>query len=413
MTKSVNLTPARIDRLSSGALADRQVAGLSIVATAGGKKRWRFRRAVFGTKTILELILGTFPDYSIGDAREWAEPLSRAVARGEDPRQSKREEEILATSVSAAHRLYMEAMRRGDRKQLKPRTLEDKDVIYTRDIGPRLGVRILGELTDDDCWDAVYDKARASKHRANKMAGELSCFLRWCCGREGRMAGIKLATHPAPSLNSNWFDTGPKANKRFLNEAEIGWLFRALVDEELVYRRGFVLLLLSAARRNELFGAPTSEVSDGVWTLPPERSKNGEENIVALGPWGRELVKTNAIWLFTSPRIDGPQLFGWFKARDRVHARMEEFAGKKIARWHFHDFRRTFRSNARNLGIDRDIAELMLNHKRKGMEDIYDKSQELELRSAGFAVWERYLLGIADREKVASELGALFDRSSA
>jgi hypothetical protein len=47
---------------------------------------------------------------------------------------------------------------------------------------------------------------------------------------------------------------------------------RALVDEPLIYRRGFMLLLLTAARRNELFGAPASEFVDGFGhCLPPDR----------------------------------------------------------------------------------------------------------------------------------------------
>ena len=214
------------------------------------------------------------------------------------------------------------------------------------------------------------------------------------------MDGIGLKAHPAPTLNSNWFATGPKANKRFLSEEEIGWMFQALAPEELVYRRGFILLLLTAARRSELFGASASEIRDGLWTLPAERSKNGLPNYVALGPWGMRLAQTNHKWLFPSPRIDGPQLFGWFKARDRVHARMEEIAGVKVARWHFHDLRRTFRSHSRKLGIDRDIAELMLNHKKKGLDEIYDQNQELELRRAGFAKWEQFLVYLASEAGV-------------
>jgi hypothetical protein len=256
MNKSVILTPAHIERLKSGALADRETPGLSIIVSSPAKKQWRFKRAVAGTKKVVELILGTFPEFSVDEAREWAAPLSKAVTRGEDPREIRRAEEAMKMSVASAHAIYLAALHRGDRKTLKPRTLADKDVIYTRDIGPRLGTKILSELTEDDCWDAVYDKAKAAKARANKMAGELSCFLKWCAGREGRMAGIMLREHPASTLNSNWFDTGPKANTRFLDDEEIGWLFRALVEEELTYRRGFILLLLTAARRNELFGAP-------------------------------------------------------------------------------------------------------------------------------------------------------------
>ncbi len=406
MNKPVVFSPASIDSLAQGRQSDPVVSGLFITVSRTGKKVWLFRRRIPKSNDTIEMKLGAFPAHSIGAARLWATKLNETIERGEDPRTELRIEKSLGLSVADAHKIYMEVMRRGERKILKPRTLSDKDVIFTRDIKPRLGKKNLHKLTENECWDAVYDKAKASKVRANKMAGELSCFLRWCAGREGRMAGIEQFVHPAPTLNSNWFATGPKKNKRFLREEEIKWFLKALVDEEYIYRRGFVLLLLTAARRNELFGAPASEVVEGIWTLPPERSKNGEENVVALGPWGRRLAQTNREWLFPSPRIDGPQLYGWFKARDRVHARMEAFAEAKIPSWHFHDLRRTFRSHSRKIGIDRDIAELMLNHKKKGIEAVYDQNEELELRAVGFAAWENYLLGLARSADVAELLNA-------
>ena len=400
-----SFTPASIDSLGKGKRTDPLMPGLYIEVVGRGRKAWRYRRRVTKSHIIVSAQLGNFPAFTIPAAREWAAGLNEAVERGEDPRVSLRAEAArTAMTVERAHGLYMEAMRRGDRRQLKPRSISDKDAIFIRDIKPRLGSIVLDALSEDDCWDAVYDKARTSKDRANKMAGELSCFLKWSSGREGQMSGIKLATHPAPTLNSNWFDTGPKANQRFLADDELKWFFKALVDEPLVYRRGFILLLLTAARRTELFAAPAAEIVAGIWTLPANRSKNGEANIVALGDWGRTLAQTNHAWLFPSRRVDGPQLSGWFKARDRVHARMEKFAGHPIASWHFHDFRRTFRSKARRLEIDRDIAELMLNHKRKGIEGVYNKGQELDLRSAGFKSWEAFLLNIARNANVARTL---------
>lgn len=390
-----DFTPAALDAMTCGRRPDPAVAGLTFVNAPSGHKSWSFRRRLPGSKKILSL-KRDYPAVSIAEAREWATALNEKIERGIDPREEARAKEAhSAMTLKAAHKLYMEVLKRGDRKKLKPRTISDKQIIFDRDIGPRLGDRLLYELTDDQCWEAVYDKAKASKDRANKMASELNCFLRWCSGREGRMAGIKPLAHPAPTLTSTWFSTGPKANRRFLSDQEMKWLLQALVPEPLNYRRGFLLLLLTAARRNELFAAPSCEVVDGIWTLPGERSKNGDVNIIALGPWGWTLARTNHQWLFPSPRRDGPQVHGWFKARDRIHAAMEELAGAKIASWHFHDLRRTFRSNARRVGVDRDIAELMLNHRRHGMEGIYDKNQQLELRAAGFAAWEKHIVGLA------------------
>jgi hypothetical protein len=45
----------------------------------------------------------------------------------------------------------MAAMRRGDRKRPKPRTISDKDAMFTRDIKPRPNAIVLDELTEDEC----------------------------------------------------------------------------------------------------------------------------------------------------------------------------------------------------------------------------------------------------------------------
>jgi hypothetical protein len=62
--------------------------------------------------------------------------------------------------------------------------------MLTRDIEPRLGKKTLDELTEEECWDAVYSKAKGSKVRANEMAGELNRLLRWCSAGKARCARI-------------------------------------------------------------------------------------------------------------------------------------------------------------------------------------------------------------------------------
>lgn len=46
----------------------------------------------------------------------------------------------------------------------------------------------------------------------------------------------------------------------------------------------------------------------------------------------------------------------------------------------------------------------MLNHKRKGIEGVYDANQELALRAAGFLAWERFLVGLAAAAGCFNEL---------
>ena len=116
MSKPVKLTSAHIERLKGGAPADREVPGLSVVVAAHERKQRRFKRLVAGMKKTVELILGAYPAFSIDEAREWAASLSRATARGEDSRAIKREEDAMAMSVAGVHAIYLDAMRRGDRK---------------------------------------------------------------------------------------------------------------------------------------------------------------------------------------------------------------------------------------------------------------------------------------------------------
>ncbi|KRB91112.1 MULTISPECIES: integrase arm-type DNA-binding domain-containing protein [unclassified Sphingomonas] len=259
-----DFTPATLDAMAFGRRPDPAVVGLTFVNAPSGRKSWSFRRRLPGSKKILSLTRD-YPAVSLAEAREWATTLNEKIERGIDPREEARAEQAhLGMTLSAAHKLYMAVLTRGDRKKLKPRTLSDKQLIFDRDIKPRLGTQLIYDLTDDQCWEAVYDKAKASKDRANKMASELNCFLRWCSGREGRMAGIEPLTHPAPTLTSTWFSTGPKANQRFPSDQEIKWLLQALVGEALQYRRGFLLLLLTAGRRTEVHCAPSSEFVDGV-----------------------------------------------------------------------------------------------------------------------------------------------------
>jgi hypothetical protein len=131
VSKKIVFSPASIDALTSGSIADPQTPGLAIVPISVPKKRWIFRRRVARSKTIVTMFGGYYPSTSIATAREWARVLNEMVEAGIDPRVAQRAEKRRATmSVSRPHELYMAAVHQGrsSRAKLanKSRTIKDK-----------------------------------------------------------------------------------------------------------------------------------------------------------------------------------------------------------------------------------------------------------------------------------------------
>ena len=86
MAKKLALTPASVDALQKGLLADLQTPGLAIEVLVSGRKRWRYRRQVAGTNVMVTLYGPPFPAQTIAGAREWA----RAQREGRNRYRSSR-----------------------------------------------------------------------------------------------------------------------------------------------------------------------------------------------------------------------------------------------------------------------------------------------------------------------------------
>lgn len=407
MTRKVVLSPAFIDAMISGALADLRTPGLAIEVLSSGKKRWRFRRQVAGIPTVATIFGGLFPAWTIAAAREWAGELNEQVEAGIDPRVVRREKEARdSMTVAKAHALYMVAVREGRssraKRPNKPRTIKDKLEIYTRDVSPTLATRSIYEVTERDLIRLVEAKGKRAKIRANRLAAELKVFFGWAASLRGLEVGLEM--DPSRRLGDLRFPETPRSRK--LSMLEIEWFLKALVDEPYHFQRGMLLWLLTAARISEVARARSEEVVDGVWTIPSGRAKNSVPHSIALGPWGISLMQSNHEWIFPAPRVEGPRNnSAWYKARDRVQARMAATAGHPIERFTPHDFRRTARSNTKRLKVDFETAEAMLNHVKKGLERTYDLYEMEEEKRAWFLKWEDEIAGIARRAGVSEALG--------
>lgn len=400
-------TPAGIDSLVRGRICDPETPGLRVEALSSGKKRWKFRRRLRGSDTVIKMHFGYFPADSIAEAREWARTLNEQLEAGLDPREVLREEEQRTVmTVSRAHALYMVAVREGRssraKRRNKPRTIADKLEIYRRDIEPKLSKKLIYEVTETDLVRLVTAKGKTAKVRANRLAAELKVFFGWAASLRGTEVGLE--NDPSRRLQDLRFPETPRARKLSLQEIE--WFLRATVDEEWEYQRGMLLWLLTAARLAEVSEARSDELVGDIWVIPAGRTKNSVEHQIALGPWGRSLMFSNSEWVFPAPKLDGPRSRDtWYKARNRVKKRMEKLAGHSIERFTPHDFRRTVRSNTKRLKVDFETAEAMLNHVKRGVERTYDRYDLEEEKRAFFLKWEAEIAEIAWRAGLAEKLG--------
>jgi integrase len=63
----------------------------------------------------------------------------------------------------------------------------------------------------------------------------------------------------------------------------------------------------------------------------------------------------------------------------------------KIRRFTPHDLRSTMKSHMRKLAVTRDISEMCLNHKLKGVEGIYDLHTCYDERRAALTLWASFI----------------------
>lgn len=125
---------------------DTDAKGLELRVSESGTKTsaLRYRRQSDGAKRTITL--GSFPDYSLDDARKWALATRVAVSRGADPaseRQARKEAETFAEVAAEWIERHATANRR-------PRTLQTDRYMLDRHVLPVLGNMKAGEDTKRD-----------------------------------------------------------------------------------------------------------------------------------------------------------------------------------------------------------------------------------------------------------------------
>jgi integrase len=218
--------------------------------------------------------------------------------------------------------------------------------------------------------------------------GSLSALFHWSMG-EG------LVDHN-PCIGVNNPKAGHTPRQCVLEDKHIKAIWHACLDDD--FGKIVRLLILSGARRDEIGVMKWTEVDlkTGMLVVGTDRVKNKNPLRLPLPAPALAILKT-------IPRRDGC-VFGHpahgftshSHAKHDLDARLSDVS---LPDWRLHDLRRTMRSGLGRLGIAPHIAELAINHTKKGMIGVYDHySYEGEIANA-LSRWAEHVMSVVEGRK--------------
>lgn len=426
------LTVAAVEKLKPEAvrreIPDTKPSGLYLIIQPTGSKSWAVRYRFGGRSR--KLTLGSYPALDLVKARKRASDALTAAADGKDPAALKikdREAARLAERdlfSELAKDFILKKLRRNERRTWREtasllglRAIPDKPDEFelvrkaddkkgrgrkrTRDgLAYRWRNRTVHDITKRDVSDELDALAPIM---ANRTLSALKNMFGWLIER-GVLASSPIAGMKPP--------TKEETRERVLTDDEIKLLWKAADDTGYPFGPFTKLLLLTAARRDEVAGMTEDEIDldAKTWTIPKERAKNKKAHVVPLSDTAVAVIEAlpkivgQDGLLFTMTGVT--PISGFSKARNALHAKMLELAdGEEIPHWVFHDLRRTAASGMAKLKVAPHVIEAVLNHQSgtiRGIAKVYNRNTYEPEKRVALDAWARYIEHLTDETKASN-----------
>jgi integrase len=344
---------------------------------AGGKQRWY---QVCDAATV--------PPKDIAEA---VAIVRGRVAKGEDPAGARKAE---AKRAKARLEPALDAYE-ADLKRRHVVKCGEVMSLLRRELSRPLGNVDLATLSRNDLVERIAAvEASGRPGTAQDLRKNAAVFLGWCADT-GRITASPLAGwRRQRKTKAQRLDRPGRA----LEDWEIPLLWKAVEAEGWPFGHYVAILLLLGQRRTEtaLMRWSDLDLKQGVWTVPAEITKSGREHRVPLPSPALLLLghlPRMARWPYVFPGRGGRPMTGWSK---RLPFLYERTTAAGMAPWTLHDLRRTMRTGLGRLGVDRVVAELLLNHAVSDeLAQIYDRGDYWKLRVKAAARWADRVIGLA------------------
>ena len=362
------LTPNFVKTAKSTAGLDREIfwdesePGFGLMVTSKGHKSYVVQYRT-GGKSRRFTMRGLPP---LDAARKQAKIILGKVAAGADPVGEERDRRI---KVAGRNSLKTVAENYLRREADKLRTTAKRRATLERLVFPKLGAMPVDDIKRSDInhlLDEVEDERGAA------MADQVLALLR----RIFNWHAIRDDNFRSPIVRGMARRTAEQRERdRVLTDDELRAVWKTAEAFAAPWGQFVRFLLLTAARRTEVAGMSWSEISNGNWTIPRERSKTNTETTLPLSAAAKTVLDE-------LPRIEGCD----YPFTTNANAPISGFSSLKlrfdmacgVKDWRLHDLRRTTRSLLSRVGVNPDIAERCLGHAIGGVRGVYDRHQYIE-----------------------------------
>lgn len=377
-------------------------AGLTLTISKSGYAAWVLRYRFGGQRK--ELTIGGYQDYSLKLARETASKFRRQIELSIDPSKEKKVRKAndkssdLPETFSELSKLwYLKKKLNNLQHPHIIKRVVDKWII------PKLGKLYLDRITAAQvvrCIENVIESGAPTV--ANDVRRHIKEILKY-----GTILGC-MQFNVAAGLSQQDAGTKEKSRNRYLTLDEITLLISTIAKNRDWFGRDneltIYLLLLLGVRKSELIKARWEQFDfeNSLWMIPDD-TKTKVAYIIPLPEcvvkYFQE-IKVRACgsqWVFPSRRR-GVRRLGHIST-DTINAALASL-DVDIDHFTIHDLRRTMRTQLAALGIRTEVAERCLNHKLKGVVDIYDRHDYLDDRREALTLWTDKFQNIIEVNKL-------------
>ncbi|MCP4934087.1 MAG: integrase arm-type DNA-binding domain-containing protein [bacterium] len=394
------LSPRKVATAGPGKYEDG--GGLRLVVSKTGAKKWVLRFTIDGKRR--EMGLGSYPDVTLGRARDKASEYRTQASEGIDPIEVRRTEPEKTPTFTTCAARYIRAHRRGWKNAKHARQWVRTLKTYAR---PVVGSKKVNTITTEDILKILSPIWTTKTETAKRIQGRIENILDYAAAHKycdpmnpARWRGHLDKLLPKPSRVKK------TTHHPAMPYTEAPAFMAELSQNSSTSAQALQFLILTATRTNEILQAQWTEIGldELIWVIPAKRMKTKREHRVPLSDTAMAIIHA-------LPRIKGnPYLFpGAQHNRPLSNMALLQLMrgmgyGVSGNRGDYvpHGFRSSFRDWSGEVSsFPRDVAEMALAHTIENkVEAAYRRGDLFDKRRKMMQEWADYL----DKLKVGAEI---------